>query len=342
MPKVIKNHQGFLREYGYLILIYVIVASYLVFLSVEPFFAERYFREGYFSYQKRQVKSAVLDLEKAVDLAAWEPYYGMHLGKAYELLGDLERDTRKKLDAYTKATNTFKQIISLDNHNPWYKNRLAYLSLKLSQLVPEEAETYRNEAENYSFQAVTVDDQNPLFQMAHAQILFQLGKIDESIQYFETAQKMDPRIAEASFNLGNIYKSKNQINKAITSFETVYTHNPTFNKVPQILSQLYLLTNQPQKVIEVLGDTIKGQGGFDYDTRYLLGIAYFQLKDFPSAETHLERALQLKPDSAATVLMLGQTYVSLSKKNKAKNIYRRFLETSPDSQAVQNALRTLQ
>ena len=90
-----------------------VLVSLLIWLSIKPFIAELYFRQGLVYMQQNQAKLAIPYFEKTISYADWEHFYWLHLGKAYK--------AARQLDA---AEDVFLKLVKKDPLNPWYKLRL--------------------------------------------------------------------------------------------------------------------------------------------------------------------------------------------------------------------------
>ena len=91
---------------------YCIIACLLIWQSIRPFLAERHFRDGYYLEKKGYSKFSIIEQEKAVRYANWEPHYKLHLGKAYE--AHARKSKRNKEAYYLNALEVYKKMILQD------------------------------------------------------------------------------------------------------------------------------------------------------------------------------------------------------------------------------------
>ena len=75
----------------------------------------------------------------------------------------------------------------------------------------------------------------------------------------------------------------------------------------------------------------------DFTIQYLIGTAYYQLKDYQNAEIYLSKALNLFPESRNTKHNLALIYDSIGKWELSDRLYMELIATdSTDAQAFNN------
>jgi tetratricopeptide (TPR) repeat protein len=64
------------------------------------------------------------------------------------------------------------------------------------------------------------------------------GRLEEAIREFQTALQLQPNYAEAHYNLGLVYRSKNMLQAARSEFEQALRIRPDFEQARKALEAL--------------------------------------------------------------------------------------------------------
>ena len=75
---------------------YLVFAGVCLYYFIQPFLAERHYRDGYNFHAMKRYKYAIEDLQKACRYAPWETHYKMQLGKTYEKQAEQQKDISTK------------------------------------------------------------------------------------------------------------------------------------------------------------------------------------------------------------------------------------------------------
>ncbi len=144
---------------------------------------------------------------------------------------------------------------------------------------------------------------------------------DAALKSFETVLQLDPKSADAHFNVGLIYVQKNCINDAITAFEKCVTHNTHYIKAYKHLVSLYMQQENIPKTIWACKNVLKKE---PKQKDILIHTARLLTKqgDINDAATHYRNAIQLDPDNLNLKLELGNTLCKNNYLDEALKIYR--------------------
>jgi tetratricopeptide (TPR) repeat protein len=132
------------------------------------------------------------------------------------------------------------------------------------------------------------------------------GRLEQAIQEYERAIKIEPDHFITYYNLGLAYFKQGKVNLAVTNFQKSLKINPIFPL-----------------------------------THYRLGIAYTSLNELQLAEQELKEAIRLDPTSIPAHSALGWVYASLGNFEQAELEFRKVMEAQPDSILAHTGLATV-
>jgi tetratricopeptide (TPR) repeat protein len=232
----------------------IVVALWQSFL---PLLAERRYRDGFNAGVLKQNRESVNQLELAVGYAPWETQYMTDLSKSYEALAMEQPTFEQRMFFLNKALEIARRAESLDQMNPWFKNRIAIVYEQYAQLDPVKKEMYLGLAEKYHRLSAKTDSQNPLFQLNLGFYLHQHGKPDEAIIYYKKTTEMDNGLAPAHFNLADIYLQRKQYDMALREYLSVDSKNPAYGEILFGVINVYLMQQNFAKAREYLEEAYR-------------------------------------------------------------------------------------
>jgi len=206
---------------------------------------------------------------------------------------------------------------------------------------------------------------------------FGKGEYDEAIIEFEKSIELNPDHTESYYYLGqcylqkgiieynnkNIFKAYNLYGKAnkiseqvIPRYEKIIEDNPEDLNSYLRLGYIYEVRsmvpfiNDYDKALEYYLKALaldavsesKNKGIYVYlNTR--AGSIYYQLKDYPRAIEHLDKALSIFPyrDNIEAYYYLGLSYDKIDETEKAQEFLSRVIELAPQSEYAQDAEKEL-
>lgn len=119
--------------------------------------------------------------------------------------------------------------------------------------------------------------------------------------------QLNPAIVEARFRSGKIYLSQKNYDMALVQFQALSDQNAT-----------------------------------DADSRYYLGLTFYQMGKNDKAIEWLEKATRFVPDYFDAFYTLGQAYEKQGDKAKAIAAYKQAIKSKPDFQEAKDALAKLE
>jgi predicted O-linked N-acetylglucosamine transferase (SPINDLY family) len=130
-----------------------------------------------------------------------------------------------------------------------------------------------------------------------------IGERDKSVRLFQRILQIEPDYAEASNNLGNLFKEMKRYEEAEACYRQTLSLKPHFA-----------------------------------ETHNNLGVLFKELARYEEAEVCYRQALSLKPDHAEVYNNLGITLKALNRYEEAESSYRQALSNKPDYAEVHNNL----
>lgn len=307
----------------------------------KPFLAERHFREGYNFYVMNRLKYAIEELEAAVKYAPLETHYQIQLSKAYESMAAKSSSKIERLAWFRKAESTMLNAMKYDDISPWFKSRLANIYEQLAKEIPGEEQTYIKKAESYHHAAAIADKSNPIFQLNYAYFLHQQNRLDEAKPFYDRAKEIDDSLLEASYNLGDIFRRKGQIEEAKKNYLFVFEKNPSYNRINLILGSLYINDNNKVKALDHLQ---RDYLLYPQNENAILNLASinYQVQRYEAAAYFYDMYMKKVPEKAGGVINnYAQSLNYIGKKQDAIAALENYLKTHPDDRVAKSNLSQL-
>lgn len=323
-------------DWALLGIVFVALLALSVF-AYYPFLAERHYRDGFNFDAAQRYHYAIEELEKAVFYAPWESHYWMSLGRSYENAADKETLKEEKIRLYREALRCYDQTLVLDSKNPWHYSRLGSIYLNMTALAanPAEADTYLKQSETYARKAAETDNQNPLFQLNLAYFLHRLGRFDEALVYYEKTLSYDDRFGEAYYNMADIYRRRQQPEKALNAYLSVLEKAPDFPGIYVALSNFYMEKGDLAKAAPFLEREIQKRPDYAEGINNLAAM-YYQLENWDRAAELYGQLVSLYPGDEKTVLVYAQCLLRDGQAEAAGRALEDFLLRYPNAAEVRS------
>ncbi len=146
-----------------------------------------------------------------------------------------------------------------------------------------------------------------------------LGRPADALAALDAALVITPTDADALYQAGLAHQALGQPEQALERYHKAVRLVPDFTEAYTAMIESYTALNKP-----------------DY-AAYARGMQAFSLKDYKTAQTHLEFATQALPDFAPAHLGLGLTYEKTGQLDLALNAVKRAMELDPNDFAAQQA-----
>ena len=131
-----------------------------------------------------------------------------------------------------------------------------------------------------------------------------MGRLEEAARYYREALRLEPNLAEAHNNLGNVLSEQAKVDEAIEHLEQAVRLQPGFARAYVNLGTALRQRSQIAAAIEAYRSALQMQPA-DALAHNNLGEAYLELGDAEQAQTHFREALHCDPAYVQPLLHLA-------------------------------------
>ncbi|HMB01099.1 MAG TPA: tetratricopeptide repeat protein [Spirochaetota bacterium] len=156
------------------------------------------------------------------------------------------------------------------------------------------------------------------------------GKYDQAVTFYNKAQRNGANRAVVYFKLGNVYYRKNHIALAIDYFKKTVKLAPRFKNAYHNIAIICYKMEDYCRAKNILLDYLDIIPD-DAPTLLLLGSVYKTLRDFTLAEKYLRKAVKADPDNEEAYAELAFIYNDLGDLETALNYIKKGITSIPDS-----------
>jgi tetratricopeptide (TPR) repeat protein len=142
------------------------------------------------------------------------------------------------------------------------------------------------------------------YQQVHR--LQEQGKFEEALAALNDISSADPRRKNLAHEFGITYYRKGDYVAAITYLKRAAEENPDDREAVQLTGLSLYLAGKPAEAIPYLEKVQSWYPSANVDAAYILGVAYLQTKQYPSARAAFARMFGVPPDSAAAYLFTAR------------------------------------
>ena len=210
------------------------------------------------------------------------------------------------------------------------------LLLMLGILTWQQAGIYRNPETLWRDTLV----KNPDCSMAYNNLgllLVQQGHIEEAMEYYHKAIRIDPNNSEGLNNLGNAFAAEGQLDQAIENFRKAIQINPNNSGAHNNLGVVLVAQGRFDEAIEDFRQATQVNPKLAA-TLDNLGIALAAKGRFDEAIENFRRAIQINPNRPDTFLHLGMTLDQMGRTREAVAQYQEALRLNPNLAGALNNL----
>jgi tetratricopeptide (TPR) repeat protein len=156
------------------------------------------------------------------------------------------------------------------------------------------------------------------------------GRLEEGIEHFEQALRLNPDYAEAHCNLAVALAQTDKIKEAIAHFEQALRIKPDYTEAHNGLGAALFTQGRVQEAITHYKEALRLNPDYA-EAHYNLGIALAQVRRLPEAMEHWEEALRINPDYAEVHYNLGVALSQAGRLPEAMKHWEQVLRLKPDN-----------
>jgi len=155
------------------------------------------------------------------------------------------------------------------------------------------------------------------------------GKFEEALASLTEISKSDPADKNLSREFGIIYYRKGDYPNAISALQRATAENPNDTEATQLTGLSLYLAGKPTEAIPYLEKVQSWYPSASVDASYILGVAYIQTKNYPSARAAFAKMYQVPSDSAAAYLFTARLLLRLDFGPIAEEYGKKAVELDP-------------
>jgi len=260
------------------------------------------------------------------------------------------RDVKANLEA---AVQSFEEAVKLDP-----RFALAYAALGelyWAQYRETRDPAWAEKATEAGVTALRLDANEPAVRYALAVTFAGTGKLDESVAELRQALAIQPNYDDARRQLGEVLATQGRIDDAVIEFQRAIASRPAFwghysamgrslfaagryqeavaafQKVTELQPDNQVGYQQLGTVYQQLGEKDLALANYEKSTAIQpngpalsnIGMLYHQRRDYAKAVEAYRKAIELRPNVAATHRNLGDALVKLGRPREARVAYQR-------------------
>ena len=199
----------------------------------------------------------------------------------------------------------------------------------------ESHQEYRQAISEFE-KAIPLDPTSGQLRVEFAETLWEAGENRRAVQECQEAIKLDPESSAPHFLLGRIYSTLRTadqaqvLDQAIEEFERTVELEPDHFRALYDLGRLYLVKENYQKAVDILNRFVQLRPWISQ--AYLLkSRAHIELNETQEAIESLETSFAYDETNLENLKLLGSLYEQTRQPEKARELYRRSLASTTDS-----------
>ena len=263
--------------------------------------------------EQGKYQDAVLSLQKTVADAGDSNEAHYYLGMAYWKNGEADQ-----------ANAEFQNALRISPGLPIALRALAQLNIS-RQDYPV--------AQIYAQELVQNNSSNAADRLLLGEALFQQGKTKDAEAQFLAAKQLAPNNPGVHVDLALLYRTDNRLSEAGKEYETAVQVAPQNSMVLDQYTGFLISRGEQSKAVAIVQQFL-GKNPKDVSAHLILSGVQLQGKNYSSARSEAEKAIQLDPNSIPAYLQLGQVQDAQGDENDALQTYQRALSLQPKSAPV--------
>jgi len=185
------------------------------------------------------------------------------------------------------------------------------------------------QAEQLYLQVLEVDPQQVDALHLLAVIAGQTGRESRAIAYLEAVLRLQPGLAAAHNNLGNVFIMQRKLPEAAASFQEAARLQPNFAVAQNNLGSALNELGRPAEAVASLQQALRIKPDYA-EAHQNLGLAWQAQGKLAEAEASFQQAARLRPDDSQTHFQLGIALAKQGKHAEAAASFQQVVRQKPD------------
>jgi tetratricopeptide (TPR) repeat protein len=166
------------------------------------------------------------------------------------------------------------------------------------------------------------------------------GRVQEAIEHYDAALRIDPKYATAHYNMAIALANLGRVQEAIEHYEAALRISPNFAAAHNNLAVAFVQLGRTQEAIGHFGEAVRINPNY-VAAHFNLAIALENLGKEEEAIGHYEAALRIDPNYAAAHNNLAVALAQLGRKQEAIGHLEEALRINPDDVEARSNLTLL-
>lgn len=159
------------------------------------------------------------------------------------------------------------------------------------------------------------------------------GNFDEAVAAYRQAIALKPTIAEAHLNLGNVLRSQGELTEAEACFLKAIEVRPCYAEAHYNLGNLLHARHENEAAIDAYRRALQFNPNY-YDARFNLATVLQVCRRHDEAIEGFHEALRVNPTKAEAAYKLGTVLLDIGRLEEAVAAFRQALAVRPDDEAA--------
>lgn len=273
------------------------------------------------AFERKDFDTAVIAFEKLLDS-------NQHISTAHYSLGQIAEQRQDQAQALL-------HYLSVEPGREFIPATINLLNIMIEQgdLI--------SASEHVQRLSINSPVQAPAFQQLHAQALTKHKRYSAAEQVLNKALEMTPRNAQLLFTRGLLHDTQGRLAEAERDLRKIIEDDPDNSAALNALG--YILVDRTDRFDEASGYLLRAIRLNPEDPAILdsVGWLYYRTDNYPEALTYLRRAFAIYPD-AEIAAHLGEVLWVIEEHDEAREIWKKGLKLSPDSEIILDTMKRLQ
>jgi tetratricopeptide (TPR) repeat protein len=174
-----------------------------------------------------------------------------------------------------------------------------------------------------------------------ANALLETGRVQEAVNQYVAALRIDPNDAQAHYNLGGVLLDAGRVDEAIPELQAAVHDAPGFSWAHDNLGSAYARVGRFPEALEQYAEAVRADPSHA-QARFNLGNMLVRAGRLNDAITQYQASIQLAPDLTAARYNLAATLAQTGRTAEAAAQYQIILQLHPDAADARAYLARLQ